>query len=117
MIKMRLEAMGETLFGERQHDIVPYLALLLGLSLDDSLKADLPLDDPQVLQQRTFLAVGQWVEALVSKQPLVLVFEDLHWADPSSVKLIEYLFSLTLYQPDFDDLCHPAGARDKFLAS
>jgi predicted ATPase len=99
LVKMRLELMGEKLFGPRQNDIVPYLALLLGLSLDEEQKTDLPLDDPQILQQRTFVALGEWVEMLATNQPLIMVFEDLHWADPSSVQLIEYLFSLTVYQP------------------
>ncbi len=99
LVQLRLEAMGEKLFGARQKDIIPYLGLLLGLNLDEETRTELPLDDSQLLQQRTFLAVGQWIEALVSKQPLVMVFEDLHWADASSVQLISYLFSLTMYHP------------------
>ena len=99
LVKMRLEVMGEKLFGTRQNDIVPYLATLLGLSLDEDVKATLPLDDPQVLEQRTLLAVGQWVEVLVAKQPMIMVFEDLHWADSSSVELIEYLFHLSTHHP------------------
>ncbi|MDX1520345.1 MAG: AAA family ATPase, partial [Anaerolineae bacterium] len=99
LVKMRLEAMGEKLFGNKNNEVVPYLAALLGLSLDDDLKAELPIDDPQILEQRILLAVGQWIEALVLDQPVVMVFEDLHWADPSSVDLIEYLFHLTIHYP------------------
>lgn len=97
LVKMRLEAMGEQLFANRANDVIPYLATMLGLKLDDD--ADLPLNEPQILQQRIFLAMGEWIEMLAAKQPLVLVFEDLHWADPSSVALIEYLFTLTVYNP------------------
>ena len=43
--------------------------------------------------------MGEWVEALVKKRPVIMVFEDLHWADPSSVKLIQYLLTLTVYNP------------------
>ncbi len=99
LVKLRLDAMGEELFGLRKNEVVPYLATLLGLSLDEERKTELPLNDPQILQQRTFLALGEWVEALVARQPVIMVFEDLHWADPSSVELIEYLFSLTVYHP------------------
>ncbi len=99
LVKLRLEAMGQELFNERSAEVVPYLATLLGLKLDEEVAADLPLNDPQLLQQRTFLAMGEWVEALAKKQPVIMVFEDLHWADPSSVHLIEYLFSLTLHLP------------------
>ncbi|MEW5957522.1 MAG: adenylate/guanylate cyclase domain-containing protein [Chloroflexota bacterium] len=96
-VKLRLEAMGQEMFGERQHEVMPYLATLLGLKLEEEVAANLSLDAPQVLQQRTWQAIGEWVEALAKKQPVIMVFEDLHWADPSSVRLIEYLFGLTLH--------------------
>jgi class 3 adenylate cyclase/tetratricopeptide (TPR) repeat protein len=99
LVKLRLEEMGEKLFGQRKNEIVPYLATLLGLSLDEELTSHLPLNDPQILQQRTFLAMGQWIEALVAQQPVVMIFEDLHWADPSSVDIIRFLSTLTVYNP------------------
>ncbi len=97
LVRLRLEAMGNELFGERKSEVIPYLATLLGLKLDTD--ADLPINDPQILQQRIFLAMGEWAEMLAARQPVVMVFEDLHWADPSSVTLIEYLFTLTVYNP------------------
>ena len=99
LVKLRLEEMGEKLFGRRKDDVVPYLITMLGLSLDEERAAVLPLNDPQVLQQRTYLALGEWVEALAAQQPLVMVFEDLHWADPSSVDLIRFLSTHTIYHP------------------
>ncbi len=99
LVKMRLEAMTDDLFAGRRDEVLPYLATLLGLTLDATVAENLPLNDPQVLQQRTFLAVGEWVEALAMRQPVVLVFEDLHWADPSSVNLIEYLFTMAKFIP------------------
>ncbi len=100
LVKLRLEDMGEKLFGPRKEEVVPYLATLLGLKLDDEeMAARLALNDPQILQQRTFLAMGEWVETLARQQPVIMVFEDLHWADPSSVSLVEYLFSLTIFNP------------------
>ncbi len=101
LVKQRLEVMGEKLFGSRKDEVIPYLGTLLGLKFDQESALNLPLDDPQVLQQRIFLAVGEWLEALAAQQPILMVFEDLHWADPSSVSLIEYLFSLTMYNPIF----------------
>ncbi|MBI1879584.1 MAG: AAA family ATPase [Chloroflexi bacterium] len=79
LTKLRLEAMGEELFASRKLEVIPYLATLLGIKPDEESATDLPTD-PQFLQQRTFLAMGEWVEALVRKRPLIMVFEDLHWA-------------------------------------
>lgn len=97
LVKLRLEAMGDELFGNRKSEVIPYLTTLLGIKLNGD--TDLPVNDPQILQQRLFLAMGEWVETLAARQPLVMVFEDLHWSDPSSVAMIEYLFSLTVYNP------------------
>jgi len=99
LVKLKLEAMGEELFGPRKSEVIPYLGTMLGIKMDADSNGDLPLNDPQILQQRIFLAMGEWVEVLATKQPVVMVFEDLHWADPSSVNLIEYLFTLTVYNP------------------
>ncbi len=40
---------------------------------------------------------GQWGRCRTSagERPLVLVCEDLHWADPSSLELLEHLLALT----------------------
>lgn len=94
-VKLKLEAMGDELFGQRKEAVIPYLGAMLGVKLDGANDTDLPLNEPQLLQKRIFVAMGEWIEALSSIQPLVLTFEDLHWADPSSVRMIEFLFTLT----------------------
>lgn len=98
-VKLKLSAMGDDLFGSRKDEVVPYLAAMLGVKLESDADPDLPLNEPQVLQRRVFVAMGEWIEALIARRPVVLVFEDLHWADPSSVQLIEFLFTLTVYNP------------------
>jgi DNA-binding SARP family transcriptional activator len=39
----------------------------------------------------TFWAVRRFFEALAGERPLVLLFEDLHWAEPTLLDLIDYL--------------------------
>jgi class 3 adenylate cyclase/tetratricopeptide (TPR) repeat protein len=41
--------------------------------------------------QETFWAVRKFVEELAASGPLVLVFDDIHWAEPTLLDLIEYL--------------------------
>jgi predicted ATPase/class 3 adenylate cyclase len=41
--------------------------------------------------QETFWAVRKMCEALARRAPLVLCFEDVHWAEPTFLDLIEYL--------------------------
>lgn len=91
----RLEERSLELFGRRKNEVAPYLAHMLGLKLDDELADKLPLSEPHIMQQRTLAAVGELTEGLALQNPLILVFEDLHWADPSSVQLIKYLMTIT----------------------
>jgi class 3 adenylate cyclase/tetratricopeptide (TPR) repeat protein len=45
--------------------------------------------NPQPKKQKTFDALTRWVIAAASQAPLLLVAEDLHWADPSSLELLD----------------------------
>ncbi len=47
----------------------------------------------------TFWAVSRLFEALGREQPVVLVFEDLHWAEPTLLDLIDYLVQRTANAP------------------
>jgi predicted ATPase/DNA-binding SARP family transcriptional activator len=42
-------------------------------------------------EEETSWAVGRLVEALARERPLVLVVEDIHWAEPTFLDLLEYL--------------------------
>src|SRR5918992_2013142 len=59
------------------------LGPLLGLAVEGDSAGD---------QERTaFAAWRHFLEALAAERPLVLVFEDLHWADDSLLDFVEYL--------------------------
>ena len=62
-------------------DTARYLGLLLGLGTGI----------PGVNQRLVFLAMRRVIECLGEEQPTLLVFEDIHWAAPSELDLIEYL--------------------------
>lgn len=42
-------------------------------------------------RQRRFAEIADFVEAVTSEQPMILVLEDLHWSDHATVDLISYL--------------------------
>jgi len=63
------------------HPLLPELAPQLPPRLE-------PLDDPGVVRHRLFRAFRELLGAL---GPTVLVLEDLHWADPSSVEMLTFL--------------------------
>ena len=77
-----------------------FLSLILGLGLDD------PPDEAIHLQ----FTMRMFVEHLAEREPVLLVFEDVHWAGDAMVELIDYVAShvrdarvvlLALARPEF----------------
>ncbi|MBA2641571.1 MAG: AAA family ATPase, partial [Actinobacteria bacterium] len=62
-----------------------------GVQIADQIAGAIGLPPQQGIPDELFPAVRRLFETLASKQPLVVVFEELHWAEPSFLDLIEYL--------------------------
>lgn len=74
---------------EERASIVPLLAALLGISVDERYP---PLElTPQQQKRQTFSAVSELLRAQSQRQPVVLVCEDIHWADHTSLELLDLL--------------------------
>ena len=66
----------------------PLLAPLVDIPLPPDRVANFP---PEELRRRQLAAMTSWILAGARSQPLVLGFEDLHWADPTSLDLLRAL--------------------------
>ncbi|HEY8018712.1 MAG TPA: ABC transporter substrate-binding protein [Actinomycetota bacterium] len=83
------------LFEDRADQIEPYLAPLLGLEPDPREAAHLAELSPEALQYRTFEVVRTLLSRLADDGPVVVALEDLHWADATSLQLLERLLGDT----------------------
>jgi tetratricopeptide (TPR) repeat protein len=63
----------------------PLLALLLDIPLPKERISTLAAEE---LRRRQLAALTNWVMAGAKAQPLVLAFEDLHWADPTTLDVL-----------------------------
>jgi class 3 adenylate cyclase/tetratricopeptide (TPR) repeat protein/energy-coupling factor transporter ATP-binding protein EcfA2 len=69
------------------------IADLLGLPVDESFrKLDL---SPQRKKYKTYEALTRRVVNVAQKKPLLLLAEDVHWADPSFLELLDWITELT----------------------
>ncbi len=66
------------------------LGFLLRLPVDDPWLEDAA---PELRRRETHFALRRWVFSFAERRPLLLIFEDLQWSDPSS---LEWLADLTL---------------------
>ncbi|MFI4987018.1 MAG: AAA family ATPase [Alphaproteobacteria bacterium] len=79
--------LAELLKGGSAEDDLPLLAELLSLPEGES-RSSLELT-PQRKKEKTFDALLRILESLARQQPVLLVFEDLHWMDPTSHELLD----------------------------
>ena len=83
----------ETLLTQAQltlDETVPLLADLVALPLPAERYPPRPLP-PEQRRQRTLDAVLALVGALTEQQPVLVIVEDLHWVDPSTLELLALL--------------------------
>ncbi len=75
-------------------DVYPCLSQLMSLPADEETEAALCELEGERLKASTFDAVERLMHWTAEQRPLVLVCEDLHWADPTSIELLERLLAL-----------------------
>jgi class 3 adenylate cyclase/predicted ATPase len=85
----KLEAMIEH-YDQPLGETLPLLASLLSLPLPEERYPPLTLTPQQQKQQTQDAIIAMTLEA-AEQQPLLELWEDLHWADPSTLELLELL--------------------------
>ena len=69
-------------------EYAPLVAPLVDVPLPEDRRAKFA---PEELRRRQLAAMTAWVLAGARTQPVVVAFEDLHWADPTSLDLLRAL--------------------------
>jgi len=81
-------ALGEVTAVEAAH----FLGVLIGVNWEKSRYLDPYLTKPQERVERAFDLMGELLVRASQRGPVVLILDDLQWADPGSLKLIKYLW-------------------------
>ncbi|MEP7224369.1 MAG: ABC transporter substrate-binding protein [Actinomycetota bacterium] len=98
-VRVGLRRRLEQLFPDRADELYPYLGALLDLALEPDAAARTAQLSPEALQWRTFEVVGELFAGLAETGSLVVAIEDLHWADATSVALVQQLLVLAEQSP------------------
>jgi class 3 adenylate cyclase/predicted ATPase len=104
----KLEA-GLRSYGLPLAEVVPLFAGLLSVPLPAERYAALTLT-PQQQKQQTLDMLVAWLEAEAERQPVLVAWEDLHWADPTT---LEYL-GLLVEQAPTVSMLHVLTFRPEF---
>jgi class 3 adenylate cyclase len=104
----KLEA-GLRPYGLPLAEVVPLLAGLLSVPLPAERYAALTLTPPQQKQQ-TLDALLAWMVAEAERQPVLVAWEDLHWADPTTLEVL----GLVIEQAPTVPMLHVLTSRLEF---
>jgi len=89
----------DKLLGADMKAVYPFLGHLLGLKLEEDMAARVKYLDGPALQARYIAAYKRFLQALAKDAPTVIVCEDVHWADPSSVELGSQIIPMAASSP------------------
>ena len=95
----KLEKSVTDLFAEQTADYLPYLASLIALDVREPYRGKVAYLDAEALGRQVYLASRRFFERMAQDRPLILLFEDLHWMDNASARLLEHLLPLIARAP------------------
>ena len=90
----KLEAAVVSLFPEEVSEVLPFLATLMGMELWGRYAERVKGIEGEALEKLILKNVRELLIRASERTPLVIVTEDLQWADMSSIGLLESLFGL-----------------------
>jgi len=98
-----LRNLTEDLFGFIEEDatnspaleVYPYLGHLLSIKLEGMVLERVRMLDPEGLRAQYLAALRRLLQGLADRGPLIVVIENLQWADPSSTELLSNIMPLT----------------------
>ena len=92
ILRDKIEHSVRHVFHERFVEILPYIENLFSIRIVEKELAERVRHlEPDQLQQQTFIAVRDLLVSEAKRQPLVLIFEDVHWIDKLSLDLMIFL--------------------------
>ncbi|MCP3951689.1 MAG: AAA family ATPase [Desulfobacterales bacterium] len=90
----KLELVVKSVPGVEPSEIIPFIAILMGMKLIGRYAERVENIEGEALEKLILKNVRDLFSKASELKPLVIVTEDLHWADSSSLELLESLFRL-----------------------
>jgi len=92
----KLERAIRTIHPEESQEIFPFIATLMGLNLHGRFAERIQGVDGEALDKLILQNLYALIEKGTMLKPVILVLEDLHWADMSSIEFFGSLYRLAL---------------------
>ncbi len=97
IVKRRIIRLVQTLPEEMRAQMNSVLGSLFSLELENGLQSL----SGEELKRELFAAMGAFWQYQAELHPVIIVLDDLHWADAASVELVRHLFAIAEHAPIF----------------
>jgi class 3 adenylate cyclase len=91
----KLRAAVKSLYPKEYGEVLPFVAILMGMNLTEQYQERVKGIEGEALEKLIQKNARDLLSKAANLTPLVIVLEDLHWCDTSSIELIESLLRLT----------------------
>ncbi len=99
--RVKLEALVSSVLQHETEEVFPFIASVQGARLTADQEERLARIHAEAKEKRIRGSVLQLLSYSSKKRPLVVMLDDLHWADQSSIELLEGLLQLAVDHPIF----------------
>ncbi len=108
----KLEKAIRRVYPDGADEIYPFISTLMGMKIAGEHAKRLKGIEGEALEKLILKSLRELIEKIAEEKPLVIIFEDLHWADQTSVKFLESLYRLAennpilfinVFRPDYRD--------------
>ncbi len=102
----------QAIFFEGSAEIFPFIAVLMGMKLAGPYAERVKGIEGEALEKLILKNLRELIAKAAEQKPLVIILEDLHWADETSVAFLESLYRLAgnhrilfinVFRPDYED--------------
>ncbi|MBC8392173.1 MAG: hypothetical protein H8E17_06385, partial [Deltaproteobacteria bacterium] len=90
----KLETAVRQVYPEEMHAVLPFVATLMGMKFSGRYEERIKGIEGEALEKLILKNVRELLIKATELRPLVIVIEDLHWADTSSIEIMESLFRI-----------------------
>ncbi len=90
----KLEAAVRDLYPEKAGEIFPFVATLMGMKLAGAYAERIKGIEGEALEKLIFNNMRSLIIKATELSPMVIISEDMHWADTSTIEIMEFLFQL-----------------------
>jgi class 3 adenylate cyclase/tetratricopeptide (TPR) repeat protein len=111
-LTQKVEHVIRDVFPEGADEVFPFIAAMMGIKVSGTAEERIQNIEGEALEKLILMSLRELMTKASENRPLMIVLDDLHWADQSTIGFLESLFRLAgnhrilfinVFRPDYRD--------------